>query len=260
MLAVGLRHKPMEDLKLTSLKRRRTVQCWSVCTNNLHSDLPPGNMHSIYIVGAQCTGKTTLVKQLEVDLKSWSRGNAVEEPETISEVARTILRKHSCTTDEIRSSPERSLALQKLILSAQVEKEDEALERSSWFLSDRSGIDPIVYAARYVGIRAAEDMQRSAGWLKLKGRMADSLIVVCEAGMTWLEDDGVRLMPQDHQDWIKMHELFCHMLNTVGLGYCVLPCSVPNIADRLQFVLTKWRGLNGGNPDDKGTGNAHVDS
>ena len=193
---------------------------------------------NIYIIGAQCTGKTTLVNALrqyvqsDPDLKQ-------STPHIISEVARTVLQKHGFTADDIRSSPGRSLALQRLILDAQFAAERSALEGNGWFISDRSGVDPIVYATRYVSKDSATLLCQSDEWLELRGRMAASLVIVCEAGCDWLADDGVRLMPEDREDWVQFHEMFCKFLDEAGLDYQQLPSSLEDLSSRVKFVVSK---------------------
>lgn len=165
----------------------------------------------------------------------------MEGPQIIREVAREVQRIHPIATESIRSDRSLSLQLQKRIQAAQFEAETEALNRGSWFISDRSGFDPMVYARRYVGTEAAAEMMRSAEWLELKGRISASLVIVCEAGMGWLQDDGVRLIPEDREDWIRLHELFCGMLDEAGLPYDVLPSNITDIAGRVEFILSRWR-------------------
>ncbi|MBE3041987.1 ATP-binding protein [Candidatus Bathyarchaeota archaeon] len=191
---------------------------------------------NIYIVGAQGTGKTTVVNELERHFRS-----NTQMPQIVSEVARQVQREHPIIIEHIRSDPHQSLTLQKWILAAQVEAEKEALSRGSWFVSDRSGLDPIVYARRYAGLEASEEMLGSADWIVLKGRMAGSLVVVCEPGAEWPHDDDVRLIPEDREDWIQLHELFCRMLEETGLAYCVLPAAMTDLSGRVDFVLSAWR-------------------
>jgi hypothetical protein len=74
------------------------------------------------------------------------------------EVARTVLKQHNFTADDVTSSPARSLTLQQLILQAQVATERGISEQGDWFISDRSGADPIVYARKYVNEDAASDL------------------------------------------------------------------------------------------------------
>lgn len=202
---------------------------------------------SIYVVGAQCTGKTTLVEALQeyfTAKRSSISSEKVEKamtppPLVFTEVARTVLRQHNFTADDIVSSPAKALRFQKLILEAQERTESAAGER--WFISDRSGVDPVVYARRYVGEAAAQDLMKSDAWIGLKGRLKQSLIIVCEAGVDWLIDDGVRLMPQDQEDWMKFHDMFCTTLDTLGLKYITIPRGLSDLGKRVDFVLQHWR-------------------
>lgn len=164
---------------------------------------------NIYIIGAQSTGKTTIFNELDRLFRSDSHIPSTDKPRIIPEVARKVLKTHPIATESIRSDASQSLALQTRILAAQFNSERRALRCGSSFISDRSGFDPIVYARRYAGSEAAAEMMKSAEWLELRDRMSGSLVVICEAGVGWLQDDGVRLMPEDRGDWIRLHELFC---------------------------------------------------
>lgn len=85
-------------------------------------------------------------------------------------------------------------------------------------------------------------------WLKLGARMATSLIVVCEPRIMWLRDDGVRLMPADHEDWLRFHAMFCSLLDKAGLAYKVLPGEMGSLEERVRYVLSAWDTLKeGGN-------------
>ncbi|MCJ1375271.1 hypothetical protein MMC20_006505 [Loxospora ochrophaea] len=206
-----------------------------------HNSPKPSN---IYIVGAQCTGKTTLVRALaEHFAKSQDTcndsGSAPSTPTILTEVARSVLKKHNYTADDIAFSPIRALELQRLILEAQAEAED-AID-SRWFICDRSGFDPIVYARRYVGDKAADELLESDAFIELKDRMQQALVVVCEAGADWLKDDGVRLMPESKKDWVGFHRLFCASLEDAAIRHVVLPCTTTDLTERLDFVLQKWR-------------------
>ncbi|KAH8685276.1 AAA domain-containing protein [Ilyonectria robusta] len=197
--------------------------------------MPPTN---VYIIGAQCTGKTTLVNALRSSFKTTSD---ISPPTIVEEVARSVQRVHKFTAADITSSPDRCLALQTLILETQRDAERAALRDQQWIISDRSGLDPIVYAQRYLGHETADAMLASTAWQELRWRMSTSLILVCEAGTNWLVDDGVRLMPQDRDDWIGVHREFCQVLEIVGLPYDVIPCTLARIDDRTAFVWSKWR-------------------
>ena len=196
---------------------------------------------NIYVVGAQCTGKTTLVTALSSHFTSTSASSTTPAPLVFTEVARTVLREHNFTASDIKSSPTKGLLFQRLILEAQYAAET-AGETSQWFISDRSGFDPIVYARRYVGEEGASSLMRMEVWGKLKERMERSLVIVCEAGADWLVDDGVRLMPEDNKDWVAFHDFFCQSLRDVRLDFDVLPCHIKDLQERVQFVLDRWVG------------------
>ncbi|KAI0877087.1 AAA domain-containing protein [Hypoxylon argillaceum] len=198
---------------------------------------------NIYIIGSQCTGKTTLVNALSAHFSQHPPPAPAAAPGVIKEVARHVLKKHAITRGDLRSSPARALELQQLIIDAQSEAETAQLaaHRGAWFISDRSVLDPVVYARRYVSREAADVLTASEGWIAMRGRMARSLVVVCEAGVDWgLVDDGVRLMPLDGAEWWQTHAEFCTALADVGLEYHILPSGVGSTEERVQFVLARW--------------------
>lgn len=93
-----------------------------------------GQRRIVYIVGAQCTGKTTLVNELAKDVIT-DTANCTISPHAVPEVARVVLNQHSFNAEELRTSPQRALALQKLMIQAQAEAERRALEvaeEASW--------------------------------------------------------------------------------------------------------------------------------
>ncbi|KAH6889765.1 AAA domain-containing protein [Thelonectria olida] len=203
---------------------------------------------NIYIVGAQCTGKTTLFNALWPSFRS--SHDTVSPPGIIEERARIVHKVHKFTADDIISSSDRCLQLQSLILHAQHDAETEALRDSQWIISDRSGLDPIVYAHRHLGPKTAANMMKSAAWRELRPRMEKSLIFVCEPGADWLVDDGLRLVPRDREDWDGIHRDFCQVLEQTGLRYEIVPCEMLGIGERMAFVWSKWREAMGDDRND----------
>jgi hypothetical protein len=112
----------------------------------------PPRFPNVYIIGAQCTGEMTIVDQLEKDLNDQDRsslGKQQYKPVVIREVARRVLRERGFSRDDISNCPARAGRLQELILEAQWEIETsicESVDSHSCYISDRSGLDPIVYA------------------------------------------------------------------------------------------------------------------
>src|SRR4051812_33075418 len=137
---------------------------------------------SIYIIGAQCTGKTTLVDALEAALRS-------QEPAQpfylVPETARTILRDHNFTRDDL-AIPERAFELQKLILEAQFTEEMQ--HSNETLLCDRSGLDTLVYATKFTSSSTTRSLTCSEHWQFLKSRMQKSLVIVCAPNADWLID------------------------------------------------------------------------
>lgn len=204
---------------------------------------------NIYVVGSQCTGKTTLVNKLREYFAANPEAHAGKPPPVvITEVARSVLKEHSFTAADV-VQPARSLELQRLILNAQAAAEREVSDRENgWFISDRSGADPIAYALRYVGPGVQETLVRSAEWNELKERMKKSLVVVCKADSQaerWLYDDGVRLMPKDVGDWVAFHDLFCAFLREQGIHYYELSAGTAGHQERVEWVLSKmaWNAI-----------------
>ncbi|KAL9044092.1 MAG: hypothetical protein Q9214_002746 [Letrouitia sp. 1 TL-2023] len=206
------------------------------------SDQPNLESRNIYIVGAQCTGKTTLVTALERYFQDGAdnRKPSFSKPTVIREVARTVLQQHNFTADDITNSRSRALQLQKLILNAQLDAESAV--KGAWFISDRSGLDPIVYARQYVGEEAAAELIQTSTWKTLEEQMRHSLIIVCEPGADWLIDDGVRLMPDNIQAWNNFHHLFCACLDSLDLPYAVLPKNTRDLHQRTDFVIRRMQG------------------
>ncbi|EAQ87611.1 predicted protein [Chaetomium globosum CBS 148.51] len=105
---------------------------------------------------------------------------------------------------------------------------DDAARRRGGSYRNRSGADPIAYALRYAGgEEARRALAGTAAWAGLRARMRRSLVVVCEAGAAtaaagWLCDDGVRLMPEDVDEWAGFHAAFCRMLEAEAVPYVVL--------------------------------------
>ena len=201
---------------------------------------PNAKCPNIYVIGPQSTGKTSLVKQLRSQLGTWLANTSIDQPQIISEVARTVLSKHKLTAEDVTASEKRCRTLQRLILEAQAQAEKEGLMKSSWLISDRSGVDPLVYAKRFASTKAAAELQRHDAWIELRGRMADSLIVVCESGTPWLTDDRVRLMPESEEAWKQLFDDFCELLHDVGLCYVVVPRTMLDLSERADFVRLHW--------------------
>jgi nicotinamide riboside kinase len=195
---------------------------------------------SVYIIGPQSTGKTTLVNYLE---QSYERGNTKEtsRPAIVREVARTVLQERHFTRNDLMQSPERALLMQQYIMQAQHQAERAATAQapSSWYISDRSGLDCIVYARLYAGEQGASSLLASPEWAELEQKMKAGIVFLCEAGCRWLVDDGTRLMPQNNEEWMRVDAGFREILDTKGISYTLVPKTMESLQERLQLVQSK---------------------
>jgi nicotinamide riboside kinase len=198
-------------------------------------------MRNVYIIGPQCTGKTTLVNALEKAFrhdadKALTGGQ--QQPLILREVARTVLKEKGFIREDITTSPTRALQLQQHILEAQhtAEATARASTPSFWYICDRSGLDPIVYTKCFVGSEAVEKLLASKTWLELETQMKEGVVVLCEAGCTWLVDDGVRLMPNDMEEWTRVDAAFRDLLQKRGIEYTIISKDMVDIRTRVEFV------------------------
>ena len=196
---------------------------------------------TIYIVGAQCSGKTTLAIALK---EHFSSDPTFPPIALLTEAARCVLKQHNFTRNDIREDMNRCMELQRLILEAQW-TEELKISDEFMLISDRSGIDPVVYAAKYAHPGGSNSLFDSLAWRELRDRMSRSLVVVCEPVKTWLKDDGVRLMPVDLTEWLEIHQSFCAHLEEANIGFCILSANKTSTSDRVGFVVDQWKEYGG---------------
>ena len=202
---------------------------------------------NIYIIGAQSSGKTTLISALTTYFANKSdltwRALAIQKPQILNEVARQVLQDHESTGQDISESETRALELQTFILEAQYRAENAA--KGSWFISDRSGVDAIVYGKYYAGETGAEKLLSTKEWKELENALRDSIIIVCEPVISWLEEDGLRFMPKDPLARTELvsviHQKFCDFLDEANFRYSVLPNTLYELDERVGFVIGEWR-------------------
>ncbi|KAL4885686.1 AAA domain-containing protein [Aspergillus karnatakaensis] len=196
---------------------------------------------SLYIVGAQCTGKTTLIQALQ-------RAFFLKYPSlhmrVITEVARNVLQDYQFSRDDLTDNPERALELQQLILVAQYKEESKSSTDS--LLCDRSGVDPIVYAIKYGPPQARQLLESASHWHYLRDRMRTSLVILCQPHQEWLADDGTRLMAKSWEEWESVHHIFVQVLETSGIGFWIIPEELLDLEARVDFVLRLWNNLDSG--------------
>ena len=196
----------------------------------------PKNM---FIIGAPCTGKTTLLNALKDHLEQTAlSAPGSREPRYISEVARTVMKQLHLDRNDIVMSSERSLRLQRAILDAQYQAELPTANGSTdWYISDRSGIDPIVYALLYVSEQGTDELLASNILQALAQKMREGLVFICEAGCSWLADDGVRLMPGSEEDWSRFDFAFQCLLKENEIDYHLISKDTNSLEARVDQIL-----------------------
>lgn len=256
-------HAYAMQVKRSHICNRPSVPCTPALHNStarpsIRREIMPQN---IYIIGAQSTGKTTRKSTCEEEesevgpadrsrpvvnaLKdhfSRYREADVPEPIIISEIARTVLKELHISRQDIASSPEKSLKLQTAILHAQLKAEVETESAGTWYIADRSGLDPIVYARLSVSEEAARDLLGSPEWMSLEKRMKTGVVFVCEAGTSWLVDDGVRWFPDSASHWNEFDQAFRQLLKEREISYHLILKDVTRLDDRVNVVLVPWQG------------------
>ncbi|KAJ3554368.1 hypothetical protein NM688_g3144 [Phlebia brevispora] len=193
----------------------------------------PSSQRAIFIVGPSSCGKTTLCHALAADLQL--------EPELyIQEMARVVMRTQGFTRDDIPA-----YAMQKAIMIAQLHAEKDAFRHrdanaSILFLSDRSAIDPAVYAATSGSEEAEEISERLLRTPALQDNLPfyrRSLFVVLHAVPEWLVDDGIRSLKDPTN--FKTH--FCDLLTTLDIPYIEITPDVRDIRERVAIVKAHLR-------------------
>lgn len=194
---------------------------------------------NIYIIGAQTTLTAALKLYFEEKTEGASGAMTAQQPHILEEVARQVLQDHHFTGKDVSESQSRALELPTSILEAQYEAENAI--KGAWLISDRSGVDAIVYGECYAGESGAEILLNTNAWKQLERSLRESLIIVCEPVDTWLEEDGLRLMPRSRSARIRLvsfiHKRFCEFLDGAGFQYAVLSNNLLEIGRRVHFVI-----------------------
>ncbi|KAF2140419.1 uncharacterized protein K452DRAFT_335572 [Aplosporella prunicola CBS 121167] len=201
--------------------------------------MPPPN---IYLTGAHCSGKTTLLQALQTHFLTQIH---TKQPTIINEVVRPVMRAHAFTAADVKDESKGPI-LQRATLAAQFVAEqrcnyndkDKGEGETTWFISDRSGLDPIVYAQTYVGSAAAAALQESFEWGVLRENMRGALVVLYEAGNAdWVSADEVRVKYETVEEWEALHRCFVKMLGEQGIAFVVLPKETVDLGERVRFVV-----------------------
>ena len=190
---------------------------------------------NLYLIGPQCSGKTTLLNALGTFYSNHDpASHPIEQPFIVEEVVRVVMHEKGFQARDLYDSV-RGLQLQMHILLRQNQTEEQLKDR--WFLADRSALDTLVYAKEYTGTDAFRALASTNEWAESRLRMQQATVVVCEAGNTeWLSADKVRLAYQDTAEWKALNEAFFVMLREYGISYSVLPNAIKDMGELVALV------------------------
>ncbi|PVH91014.1 hypothetical protein DM02DRAFT_734334 [Periconia macrospinosa] len=198
---------------------------------------------NLYLIGPQCAGKTTLLEALRayysIDANRQFGNEHVGRPAIIEEVVRTVMHEKGFKVQDLKD-PKKGFELQQCILVEQYNAEE--ISEDEWYISDRSGLDALVYAKVYVGVSAAEKLENTGEWNRLRKRMQDAVVVFCEAGNTdWLSDDEVRMAYNNTAEWERLNHEFHAMLLHYDIGHIILPKYITDLRERVVFIDSTLR-------------------
>ncbi|KAH9941432.1 AAA domain-containing protein [Amylocystis lapponica] len=185
---------------------------------------------AIFILGPSSSGKTTLCNALVADL-------GLHTSRYIREVARNVMKTHGFTRADTDT-----YEMQYEIMIAQLRAEEVVLHRTVeddsvevLLVSDRSAIDPIVYAAASTVAGASDRCRMLLGNSAFQAILPfyrDSLFVILQPVPEWVQDDGVRSL----EDPRRYSERLVAMLNELGISFTELGADIKDIKERVEFT------------------------
>ena len=210
--------------------------------HHFHEDRRNDKKRIIYVVGAQCTGKTTLTNALRERLEQHAqkRDRPDLQPVVINEVAREVFPKLGLTGNNIRDSREQVLHMQRAILEAQWQAEEKVT--AGWYISDRSAIDALMYVLHYGGAETMAELKQLDAWKNLVPRLKDAFFVLCEPVPGWLHADGMRIVPSE-AEWFAFHERFVHFMrheSPLDQAWYLISHEKQELDKLVDNVLRKW--------------------
>lgn len=187
----------------------------------------------LYVVGPSSTGKTTLCNAVAESLKlcSWCY---------ITEVARQVMKRRGFTRADVGK-----IEMQSAIMMAQLEREVEVYERArstgeTLILSDRSGVDPVIYAV----LTAKDERQaRQRRNILVKHPTFESALkryqkakfLLLRPVPEWFVDDGVRSLEQH----ARSLQVYRAVLADLGIPYHEIGEEMKDLSERTNWVK-RW--------------------
>ncbi|KAI8968820.1 AAA domain-containing protein [Trametes punicea] len=212
----------------TLTKRPVQEQCATSRGRMAYNSSVNHRYRAIFVLGPSSSGKTTLCQALAEEL-------GIVPPQYIKEIARTVMRTYGFTRKDIDT-----YEMQRAIMRAQLEAEKAATPMGEasppLILSDRSAVDPIVYAGTSALPGATLRRQNLIEDVNLQEKLPfyrESLFVVLEPVREWIEDDGIRSL----EDPWRYNEALVATLRELDIPYVTIGENIKDIRERVDLVL-----------------------
>ncbi|XP_033105882.1 uncharacterized protein LOC117108095 [Anneissia japonica] len=189
-------------------------------------------MIRVFLCGAHSTGKTTLLHDV---------GKEVPDIKEESEIARRVLNQMSpeerLKVVDYKNHPKDFEKLQRLILKRQCEVERENANNGKDYIANR-GIDPIVYAALYLGDDVKNTLLALPTTQECIQRYKTSFVFVIHPHKQCMKEDGERINPV-FSELTRFTELLIQILDDLGIEY--IPITVLDRSERCSIVVDHIR-------------------
>ncbi|XP_071943068.1 uncharacterized protein [Antedon mediterranea] len=191
----------------------------------------------VYLCGAHSTGKTTLLGDVCKELP---------EIKKEAEIARQVLEGMSLedrrTAIDFRNQPEKCEKFLRLVLESQCEVDRKnALNEDliEGYIADRAGIDPLVYAASYLGDKVKDSLLSlpvTQECIKRYKNDKNALIFVVHPHKECMKEDGIRPTPV-WNELTRYTEILTQLLDHLQINY--IPITVLDRTERCQIVVNQ---------------------
>lgn len=183
-------------------------------------------MQRLFICGAHSTGKTTLHRRLAERLPKFHAE---------AELARQVIIDMGLERPDFEpvSHPDVFERVQREILRKQADTERKLDETQQPYLCDR-GLDPVVYAALYLGSDAEHRLLQEDFVQQSIQRYRESFVFVTAPHERFIDDDGFRLKP-NIADLRRYTDYMVQLFDRLRIRHYVI--RDVSVDDRCNFVI-----------------------
>jgi len=185
-------------------------------------------------VGPHSTGKTTLARAI--------KGHYGDSIHILEETARGVLKAKGYKREDIETG--KCFQMQVDILKAQFSAENSIFAKHGaevHFISDRAGIDPILYTMKYCpGEDAWKELCELEEWKLLATRYREtehSIVILIEPTPEFMKDDGTRKLPTSFQEWLAFNEMYKTFLTNQNIPFKTIGPECLELQSRVEKVV-----------------------